>query len=61
MPAEQKAKTILRGNIKALIPLCREQYELQQAIFDKDVKSIYRRIGRKELSEKRIFGIVTAK
>lgn len=56
----QEAKTtIVKGNIKAIIPLMREKFALHYEDNGGVSKEKYRRVETQKLNEKRIFGILT--
>ena len=58
MSDEDKAKTVLKGNVKAIIPLCREKYHLEVEKIGNELKNKYKRISRDNIFEKRVFGLV---
>ena len=61
MSDEQKRVTPISGNIKAMIPLIREKFELDYEEIGTIQKEKYMKIDQITMSEKRIFGILTAK
>lgn len=60
MEQEKKAKTVLKANVKALIPLMREKFTLEQEEIGLLVKDKYKLIETEPLREKRIFGVAVA-
>ena len=58
--AKQPKSEIMRGNIKAMIPLMREKFALHHEEIGSEItKNKYRKVETLKLSEKRIFGILT--
>jgi hypothetical protein len=51
---------MMKGNVKAMIPLMREKFTLLYEEIGSVTKEKYKKIGSSTLREKRIFGIMTA-
>lgn len=60
MSTEDKATTVLKANVKAIVPLCREKYHLEVEKIGNELKNKYKRLSRDNSVEKRVFGVITA-
>jgi hypothetical protein len=57
---KESKKQMMKGNVKAMIPLMREKFTLLYEEIGSVTKEKYKKIGSSTLREKRIFGIMTA-
>jgi hypothetical protein len=58
---EEKKKTPLIANVKAVVPILREKFMLVQDEIGGQVRDVYKKVNQNALDETLAFGIVTAR
>ena len=61
MAESEKKQTLIKGNVKAIVPIMREKFALEYEEIGTETKEKYTKMVETPLKEKRIFGILTAK